>query len=58
MTLASLALRGQVLADGSVVEQLDRAWDIDALDELPGLADDIRAHVLNGRVAARTNDPH
>jgi class 3 adenylate cyclase len=61
MTLASLALPGQVLADGSVVEQLDRAWDIDALEELPGLADDISAHVVNGRVAAPTtasNDSH
>jgi class 3 adenylate cyclase len=54
MTLASLALPGQVLADSSVVEQLDRAWDIDALDELPGLADDIRAHVINGRVETPT----
>ena len=50
MTLASLALPGQVLADGSVIEQLDRDWDIDVLDQLPGLADDIRAHVVNGRV--------
>lgn len=59
MTLASLALPGQVLADGSVVEQLDRAWDIDALEELPGLAEDITAHVINGRVSApATNDPH
>ena len=58
-TLSSLALPGQVLADDSVVEQLDRDWDIDALEELPGLADEITAYVLNGRVAApATNDPH
>ena len=54
MTLASLALPGQVLADGSVIEQLDRDWDIDVLDQLPGLADDIRAHVVNGRVETPT----
>jgi class 3 adenylate cyclase len=54
-TLSSLARPGQVLAHGSVVEHLDQAWDIDALDELPGLADDIRAHVLNGRVEAPTS---
>ncbi|MFT6291663.1 MAG: class 3 adenylate cyclase [Ilumatobacter sp.] len=54
MTLASLALPGQVLADNSVVEQLDRSWDIDTLEELPGLADGIEAHVVNGRVDAPT----
>jgi class 3 adenylate cyclase len=57
-TLASLALPGQVLADDSVVDELDGAWDIEALEELTGLADGIGAHVLNGRVAApTTNDP-
>ena len=59
MTLSALALPGQVLADGSVVEQLDRSWGIEALEELPGLADDIEAHVLNARVSApATNEPH
>jgi class 3 adenylate cyclase len=59
MTLASLALPGQVLADGSVVEQLDPSWDIEALEELHGLADDIEAHVINGHVAApATNESH
>ncbi|MDG2232787.1 MAG: adenylate/guanylate cyclase domain-containing protein, partial [Ilumatobacter sp.] len=60
MTLASLALPGQVLADGFVVEQLDRTWDIEELEELAGLADDIQAHVVSGRVdasATATNDP-
>ena len=60
MTLASLALPGQVLADGFVVEQLDRTWDIEELEELAGLADDIQAHVVSGRVDASahaTNDP-
>jgi methyl-accepting chemotaxis protein len=60
-TLSSLALPGQVLADGSVVEHLDRAWDIEPLEELAGLADGIEAHVLNGRVGApttATNDEH
>lgn len=59
MTLASLALPGQILADDSVAAQLDRTWDIDPLEELPGLADDIQAHVVNGHVeirAAATND--
>ncbi len=54
MTLASLAQRGQVLAEGSVVEELDRTWDTDGLDELPGLADDINAHIINGRIEAPT----
>lgn len=59
MTLASLALPGQVLADGSVVEQLDRAWDFDSLEELSGLSDRIEAHVLNGRISAPAiNDQH
>ena len=60
MTLASLALPAQVLADGFVVEQLDRTWDIEELEELAGLADDIQAHVVSGRVDASahaTNDP-
>ncbi len=54
MTLASLALPGQVLADGFVVEGLDRTWDIEELEELAGLADDIQAHVVNGRIEAST----
>jgi class 3 adenylate cyclase len=59
MTLASLALAGQVLADGSVVEELDQSWDIETLEELPGLADDIEVHVLNGRVSApAANEAH
>ncbi|MGK0275973.1 MAG: class 3 adenylate cyclase, partial [Ilumatobacter sp.] len=59
MTLASLALPGQVLADGSVVEQLDPSWDIEALEELHGLADDIEAHVIKGHVSApATNESH
>ena len=59
MTLSSLAQPGQILADDSVAAQLDRTWDIDPLEDLPGLADDIQAHVVNGRVeirAAATND--
>ena len=52
-TLSSLAQPGQILVDSGVVAQLDRSWDIDALDELPGLADDIDAHVVNGRVGTR-----
>ncbi len=52
-TLSSLAQPGQILIDSSVVAQLDRSWDIDTLDELAGLADDIDAHVVNGRVGTR-----
>lgn len=55
MTLAALALPGQLLADGAVVEQLDRSWDIDAADELAGLRDDIEAHVVRGRAGANTS---
>ena len=54
MTLASLALPGQVLADSSVIEHLDRTWESEPLDELPGLTDGIDAHLVNGRVAAST----
>ncbi|MDH3753846.1 MAG: HAMP domain-containing protein [Acidimicrobiia bacterium] len=50
VTLGSLARAGQVLADGNVTEQLGPEWDIGPLEELPGLADDLDAHVVNGRV--------
>jgi class 3 adenylate cyclase len=49
-TLGSLAHPGQLLADGSVVEALGPEWDVGPLEQLPGLADDIDAHVVNGPV--------
>jgi class 3 adenylate cyclase len=61
VTLAALARPGEVLADQSVVGQLDSNWDIEAAEQFPGLSDDIDAHVINGRIAAptaATNDPH
>ncbi|MFW2334040.1 HAMP domain-containing protein [Ilumatobacter sp.] len=54
VTLAALARPGQVLADASVAEQLGRDWDLGPLDELPGLADDIDVHVVNGPMGARS----
>ena len=51
-TLASLAQPGQVLADASVVEQLGPDWDFGPLEELPSLADDVAAHVVNGPIGA------
>ncbi len=54
VTLASLARPGQVLVDASVAEQLGRDWDLGPLDELPGLADDIDVHVVNGPMGARS----
>jgi class 3 adenylate cyclase len=50
MTLSSLALPGQILADDSVAAQLDQTWNIEAVESHPGLADDVQAHVVNGRV--------
>ncbi len=55
VTLASLAEPGQVLADANVAAQLGRDWDLGPLDELPGLADDIDVHVVNGPMTARTS---
>ncbi|MGI9645274.1 MAG: adenylate/guanylate cyclase domain-containing protein, partial [Ilumatobacteraceae bacterium] len=52
VTLGSLARPGQVLGDGTVAEQLGRDWDLDPIEELPGLDDDIDAHVVNGRVGS------
>ncbi len=52
VSLASLAQPGEVLADASVVTQLGRDWDVGPLEELPGLADDIDAQVLNGPIGA------
>jgi len=52
VALASMARPGQVLAHSSVVEQLDSQWDIGPLEELPGLDDDIRAHIVNGPIGA------
>jgi len=52
VTLGSLARPGQVLADGNVVAELGDDWDIDAVEELPALADDTHASVLNGRLGA------
>jgi class 3 adenylate cyclase len=54
VTLGSLALPGQVLADGNVVEQLGPEWDVGPLEALPGLADDIDARVINGQVNVPT----
>lgn len=56
-TLSSLAQPGQILTDHAVVGELDRSWDMDALEDLPGLADGIEAHVLNGRVDAPVAGP-
>lgn len=53
VTLSSLAEPGQVLADASVVEELGTDWDLEPLGELPGVADDIRVHVVNGPMGAR-----
>lgn len=50
MTLSSLALPGQILADDSVAAQLDQTWNIEAVESHPGLAEDVQAHVVNGRV--------
>lgn len=60
MTLASLAQPGQLLVDGSVVDGLDDGWDIEAVTDLPGLADDITAHAVrnrpNANIAAAETD--
>ena len=55
VTLGALAQPGQVLADANVVEQLGRDWDFGPPEEFPALADDIDAHVVNGRVTARSD---
>jgi hypothetical protein len=36
-----------------VVEELGTDWDLEPLGELPGVADDIRVHVVNGPMGAR-----
>jgi class 3 adenylate cyclase len=51
VTLDSLARPSQVLADRSVADELGPEWDIGPAEELPGLADDIEAHVVNGAFA-------
>ena len=53
VTLSALAQPGQVLADASVVEQLGTDWDLEPPGELPGVADDIRVHAINGPRVAR-----
>lgn len=53
VALGSLARPGNVLADDNVIDELGADWDIDAVEELPGLADDTHASVINGRVGAR-----
>jgi class 3 adenylate cyclase len=55
--LSSLARPGQVLADGNVVDQLGPDWDFGPVEKLPGLADDIDAHVVNGQVNVPTEPP-
>ena len=60
MTLASLAQPGQLLADGPVVTELGSTWHTTAIADLPGLGDDVAAHVVGGRAdatAAASNDP-
>lgn len=46
VTLASLARPGQVLADRTVVAQLGRQWEVGAVEQLPGLADDIEVYAI------------
>lgn len=50
VTLDSLAQAGQVLIDGKVAAQLDQQWDIGPAENLPGLDDDIEAHVVADRM--------
>ncbi len=47
-TLDSLAQPGQILVDRNVADQLGPEWDIATGIELPGLDDDIEAHVVQG----------
>lgn len=51
VTLGSLAQPGQILVDANVVEQLGPDWDVDSIEELPGLADDLDAYVLHGQLS-------
>ncbi len=46
MTLGALAAPGQILADQPVSEALGVDWDIGPAEDLPGLDDDIEAHVV------------
>ncbi len=53
-TLDALAQPGQILVDGNVAEQLGPDWDVGPGVDLPGLADDVEAHVVRGRSTAST----
>jgi len=53
--LGSRARPGQVLADRTVTEQLGSDWDVGQPEEFAGLADDIDAQIINGRVATPRN---
>jgi len=50
VTLDSMAQPGQVLADSNVMAQLGPEWDIGPVEELPGFADTIEAHVVHGEI--------
>lgn len=50
VTMESLAGSGQVLADENVVAQLSDDWDIGPVEELPGFADMIDAHVIRREI--------
>jgi len=48
VTLGSLSGPGQLLADGSVIDALGPEWDVGPPEQLPGLYDDVDAHVVYG----------
>ncbi len=52
VTLGALARPGEVLADMSVVDELGPDWEVGPSVDLPGLAEDIDAHVIAGSVSA------
>jgi len=52
VTLGALAGPGEVLGDLSVIDQLGPDWDIGPSEDLPGLAQDIDAHVIRGSGSA------
>ena len=49
VTLGALAAPGQILADQPVSEALGVDWDVGPAEDLPGLADDIEAHLVRPR---------
>jgi class 3 adenylate cyclase len=49
VTLGAIAEPGQMLADQPVSEALGVDWDIGPAEDLPGLADDVEAHVVRPR---------